>query len=145
MQKSLILDSCVLLDILDESRARHGSAAKLRDHILTESITLREPTHCMFEVCARLKNPDYRRGMKLSRQLTISAPLSIQLVSIDEKFFQDYYSDSLPYLKGGDLIFLALALKDREILITEDGELKKKSCAVGIRAYSIDEYLALIP
>lgn len=142
--KKLVIDTCVLLDILDEARPRHPSAAKLRDYVRNGGVTIRTPMHALFEISAQMKNPDYRRTMKMSSALTESSPLCLDFVPIDESFFQSYYTSELPYLKGGDLIFLALAHKEKLPLITEDGLLRKKSASIGIQVYSIDEFLSVI-
>lgn len=138
----VVFDTCVLLDIIDEARPRHAAAAKLRDYIKSAGVTVRAPMHALFEISARLKNPDYRRTMKVSKALTKSSPLDLDFVPIDEAFFQNYYSTDLPYLKGGDLIFLALAHKERLPLVTEDGHLWRKSLSIGVAVFSIDEFLA---
>ncbi|MBL9178536.1 MAG: PIN domain-containing protein [Verrucomicrobiaceae bacterium] len=138
----VVIDTCVLLDIIDENRPRHAGAAKLWDYIRGAGVTVRTPMHALFEISARLKNPDYRLTMKMSKALTKSSPLHLDFVPIDESFFQNYYSTDLPYIKGGDLIFLALAHKENLPLITEDGDLRKKSSSIGVAVYSIDEFLA---
>ena len=142
--KKLVIDTCVLLDILDEARTRHASAAKLRDYVRSGGVTVRAPMHALFEISAQLKNPDYRRTLKMTKALTDISPLRLDFVPIDEAFFENYYTSELPYLKGGDLIFLALAHKEKLPLITEDGALRKKSASIGIQVYSIDEFLAAI-
>ena len=47
-------------------------------------------------------------------------PLGVEIIPIDMDFVHNYMDHNLPYMKAGDLIFVAIAKKEKLALLTED-------------------------
>lgn len=100
------------------------------------------PAHALFEVAAAVRQ-EARRGASDEHLFHTEAnPLDIDSVVIDDAFFARAYSPDLPYLKGGDMIFMALARLEGLPLVTEDQKLLLRSRDAGVVSYCVDEYLA---
>jgi predicted nucleic acid-binding protein len=98
--------------------------------------------HAFFELAAAMKTEKVAGRLTISKAFTDSAPFPLTFVPIDEHFFTHYFDETLPPIKAGDLIFLALAKGSGAALISEDQQLLQAAKECGVVAYSIDEYLA---
>jgi predicted nucleic acid-binding protein len=79
--------------------------------------------------------------LQFNTAISENDPLQITPIPIDETFVTKYYAVDLPYLKAGDLIFVAMAKGDGSVLITEDDTQYKKAKEAGVTVYRIKEYL----
>lgn len=73
-------------------------------------------------------------------EITEDNPFTILPVPIDQRFYEHYRDPTLPYIKAGDFIFLAMAKRDRCPLISEDGKLRNRAREAGVSVFSIDEF-----
>ena len=140
----LIIDTCVLLDILISSRARHEEAQKLADYLHTSDRTAEVPIHAVFEIRSGWKNEEMQaspKALPVSTRHIKETPFQIVTIDIDQEFIDEYYRPDLPYLKAGDMIFVAMAKGDGKPLITEDEEMYKKAQTFDVEVYKIQEFL----
>lgn len=131
----IIIDTCVIIDMVDKNRPRHSEASELTKYLTENQLRIRFPCYGFFEI-----------GSALRRSYTdvshwFDETLYYDAVAIDPDFIVKYYSRDLPYMKAGDSIFLAMAKVDGADLITEDNDLYKKAKVFGVNVYRISEYL----
>lgn len=140
---TIVLDTCVLVDMFMSSRPRHRQAIELRSLIRAKSIRVRIPAFAMFEVTHAI-----RQEKRLSNGVLLSGSeageangLSVELVAIDEAFIQRHLTLDLPETRAGDLVFLALAKGESMPLVTEDIPFRTIAAKAGVSVFGIDEYL----
>jgi len=100
--------------------------------------------YALFEISCALKNKKINSTsgiLQMSRDINESNPLSVEPIPIDQDFINKYLNPELPYMKAGDLIFVAMAKADEGILITEDNDQYNKAKSCGIKSYRIKEFL----
>lgn len=137
----IVLDTSVLVDIWLTNRARHSDALRLVRLLSNRGIRVATPAHALFELAAAVRQEHRHGATDQNLHHTAANPLAIDSVVIDDAFFERAYAPDLPYLKGSDMIFMALARVDRLPLITEDEKLLMRSREAGVAAYRISEYL----
>lgn len=137
----IVVDSSVLVDIFHKESVRHKEAIQLLNCIQTKNIEILVPLHAIIEVSAAIKRQRIDGPTSLFEGLTEHNPLRITTFPIDNTFLNTYFSPTLPYLKSGDLIFLALANGEKVPLITEDKKLIEKSKEIGVEVYRISDFI----
>jgi predicted nucleic acid-binding protein len=140
----VVLDTSVLVDIFLTSNPRHAKASGMKRLIASAGLKVRLPAHGMFELAAAMKQQKISangRALVFNPAISEADPLHIEPVAVDEKFFEDYFSVDLPYLKGGDLIFVALAKGDGIDLVTEDKKQYAAAKQAGVSVFDIEEYI----
>lgn len=106
---------------------------------------MRVPMLALFELASASKQEKVAAGgdkLRFSETFTTEDPFPIDAVPIDEGFLHKYNLQDLPYLKSGDLIFVAMARVDDDILITGDDKQLMRAREAGVRALKIEEFLA---
>jgi predicted nucleic acid-binding protein len=141
MDKPLVIDTGVLVDIFLETRPRHTEAKKIGKYVAENRIRVKLPMHRMFELTCAIRNEGMSSPIKIQRTITEDAPLHFEAINIDEGFFSKYFDPDIPYLKAGDLIFVSLAKGDGANLITEDNNQYKVAKAAGVKVYRIKEFI----
>jgi predicted nucleic acid-binding protein len=139
--KPIILDTDVLVAIFVAPEKNHHNAKELADYLIDENIQPRIPMHGYFQLACALRRKGIERTLEFQDAITEDRPIRINFVDIDQKFIERYDDPSLPYIKSGDFIFLAMARKDNAILITEDDKLYKKAVEAGIEVYKVKPFL----
>ena len=140
----IIVDTNVIVDMFLEDRSRHSAAMELKKYLDSNDVRIRIPMHAYFEIGAAIQNEALISSPSLLRpssDITIDAPLRVDPIPIDMEFMKKYFHIKLPYIKAGDLIFLAMAKGEDAMLITEDDEQYEKAKAAGIKTYRISEFL----
>jgi rRNA-processing protein FCF1 len=138
----VILDTCVIIDIFEKTRSRHEIAKSLGDFLIEKNVKVVIPIFSLFEIHSAVGEIRNEHGSLLfQNSITKKRCLPLNVVSMDDGFFQKYYNPALPYTKAGDLILLSMAEKDKLLLITEDVGLLKKAKQVGVSAYTIKEFM----
>ncbi len=69
----------------------------------------------------------------------------IKLIHIDRPFIEKYAMADIPYIKAGDHIFVAIAMKDDYTLITSDAKMIDVSKNCGIRVFKPAEFTDEFP
>lgn len=105
MTNTLIIDTCVLLDIFIPSRPRHSVAKVLAQKLKENAIVIRIPITSFFELSSAKKNINILANtpVPFDEYFSEANGLKIELIALDEKFMEDYLNISLPYLKANDL------------------------------------------
>ena len=137
----IILDTSVLVAIFMETEENHQHAKKLGDYLVDKNIWSNFPMHGFFELSSALKHKGIKGTFKLHEGFPEEKPFGLKFINIDQKFFEEYHDLSLPYIKGGDMIFLSMDKKDNAILITEDDKLHKRAIEAGIEVYKVKPFL----
>ena len=65
----------------------------------------------------------------------------ITLIHIDKAFIKKYAMANIPYIKGGDHIFIIIAKIDNYTLITSDKKAISVSKECGVRVFEPEEFL----
>ncbi|MFA4846251.1 MAG: PIN domain-containing protein [Patescibacteria group bacterium] len=140
--KEIILDTCVIIDIFEKTRPRHEKAKKVSDWIIENNVSLVLPITSRFEIDRTLVNIQQQNGiLHMQDGITKERPHIIKEYNVDVGFFQKYFDPSLPYIKAGDYILMAMAKKDKLPLITEDTTLYNKSKEAGVEVFTEEEFL----
>lgn len=144
-----VVDTCVVIDMILSTRARHNAATRLVHHFWDIGMTFPFPLSALFEVQSALRQEG--REVTWNQEDAIQpgpgvtrTPLPLALVSVDMDFFNYFFDPALPNVRAGDLIFLSMAAKYSAPLITEDNDLHKEATAAGLQTFRIDEYLEAI-
>lgn len=143
MEKVLVIDSSVLVDMFVEDEPRHAKALKIANYLVEKGIRPMVPMHQLFELYAAIKNIGLVKGsLNLEKSFQLANPIAFETVDITEAFLQHYFDPALPYIKAGDLIILSVAKRENANFITEDKKLYKAATNAGVKAYTIDEFIA---
>ena len=139
---SAVIDTCVMIDMLMSTRARHAEAMRLRVQLARLGVIARLPMFAIFEINYATRQEDLQAKGVLGLQENIDgAPgIRIEFVPIDEAFVRKYFDVNLPQMRAGDLVFAALAKGDALPLVTEDKTLAVTAKSGGIRVLSTAEY-----
>src|SRR5688500_887924 len=113
----VVLDTSVLMDCLFEDRAGHENAVRMACELAPQYVTAFVPAHSFFELVSAVSC--HRRVDQ--KPLALGAlgkalPFEWVIVTIDLAFVQEYLiapaaAGVLIDLKGGDMIFVALAFR----------------------------------
>ena len=144
--KVVIVDASVLVDFVLENSPRHNGAVRLFTFLLKHQIRVRIPFHAAFEhMSAIRRNVWFEDGQQAPHARQDNQGLQVQLfaVPIDNAFIERYPTVGLPYMKAGDLLYLAMAKADGAPLITEDQELYDKAQKAGITTFKVSEYVLM--
>lgn len=147
----VVLDTCVVGDLLFHERPRHESAVKLAAVLGETKRTALIPAHAYFELVC-LAGSERRRAnntpLTAVGKRSALLPFEHTVVAIDLNFVQHYLLDlaaSAPALfevrGGADMIFAAIALRHGAVLISEDAALLRTALASGVDAVDIQTYL----
>jgi hypothetical protein len=142
----LVVDTCVLMDMMFVHRARHAEADKMRQLLAKEPHAIVFPMHAHFEILSAAACDKKR----LAKLLDLAQPFNdiIDLVlepkAIDLEFVKNYFPQQFIDLKSGDMIFVGIALKESIPLVTEDSKMCAEAKRVGIETYTISEYVAAL-
>ena len=143
----IVIDTCVLIDILISGRSRHDKAILLANKLADDTLKCGIPMHCMFELVSAVRSEFNSKGAPLKSDfIDEKIPFEFELIPIDDSFLKKYLFETLKKkilvkLKAGDMIFVLLAMRHDAILITEDKPMKKTAESLGLKAVSIKEYL----
>ncbi len=144
----IVMDTCVIFDLLFSERERHADAKKLAELLCKASRHAIIPAHAFFEIVSALAAEKRRRQAPLTAvgSRTALLPFPNTVVSIDLAFVNDYLiaplaSGRFINVSGADMIFVAIALKHGLTLISEDEPLRKRAKDSGVSAMSVSEYI----
>ena len=133
----VVVDTCVIVDMLVASRPRHKQADLLRRLFSERKIRARIPYFAIFEISHALRQEKRLSEAKFLADEEIPA----ELVPVDREFLKAYFDETLPEMRAGDLVFASMAHVDKLPLVTEDAGLAKSARAAGIDVKSIAEML----
>lgn len=146
----VVLDTSVLMDCMFRERPGHDRAIRLARVLQSEGNAVFIPAHFYYEfVSAVLCELRVREKPLTMGELKGKIPFRTFVVTIDERFAIDHLvspfaAGRMINLKGGDMIFAALALGQAIPLITEDRKMLSEVRRLGGGGFTIDEYLGQI-
>jgi hypothetical protein len=143
---NIVLDANILADYLLTFRPRHKAAVDLFQRLENRKYTLHMPAHAYLELFSTVisewrTDPDKVVLKKLFHPRT-GRP--IEVVDINLKFVMNHLIRPMPQLKGGDLPYALLSIRNGMLLITEDLKLKRETNRCGGKAASILEAGSLL-
>ncbi len=96
-----VLDCNILVDLFLKRRPRNQVADVLANFLARERITVRIPMHAMFELASALsQEADNPENFKISPRFTFEQSFAFVTVDIDQAFFQQYFREDFPLLRG---------------------------------------------
>lgn len=149
----VVMDTCILMDLLFAHRPAHLQAKRLAEVLNASQCTVFLPAHSYFELVSAMacqKRHSLNTPVLVGKREEL-LPFHTVVVSIDLQFVEDYLiwaarEGHVIDLKGGDMIFVALALRQKIALLSEDEKLRKAARKHDVAAFGIDEYLSrLLP
>lgn len=151
----VVLDACVMLDMMLATRPRHDSARALADLLVARHVTVHCPATVLVEMfAAAAQEFKAREGvpMPTGRAFADIWPFDFFVIPIDEKFVDQFVmphgvipADAFP--RGGDLPYLFIALTHDMPLITEDRGLRQvadrlKAAGFTLEAWDMDDAMS---
>jgi predicted nucleic acid-binding protein len=141
LDEGVILDTQVLIDFAFQHRPRHEAAVRLFESLRSTDIPVVIPGHAIFEYQSAFRQASNDPSSELAPQARSAQLYHLYPVSIDQALFDASARFSLPRLRGGDLVFVALAAVLERPLVTEDSEIRGKAAELQVSVHSINEYL----
>jgi predicted nucleic acid-binding protein len=139
-ESTVVVDATFLTDLFLSSRVRNPFAVRASKILMGKRARVIAPYHSIFEVSSAL------RWEKAHAKAFVPCPdlkdFRYLALNIDKAFLEKYLDTSLPRLKAGDSLYLAVAKKESAILITNDSELGKVGNSCGVEALTVEEFVA---
>ncbi len=139
-ENGVLFDNSVLYAVFDTKDHFHKKAKMLYKKCLSRSKRIWVPAHTWFE----FNSTRLRRILSDEASFDVGIEIEINVLHIEEAFLERYYITDLPYIKGADYIYMAVAYVEELPLITQDGQLLSETKKEYIKAYTIDEYTSLL-
>lgn len=145
MEKEIVVDTKVILDILVTSRPGHRFGKLIGVYLIDNAIRITVPMHAMFEIKSGLLEAKQEAKIKgeslqLNEDISESTPLQYNFIPIDRAFFEKYFDPELPHIQAGDYMNLALAKHDALTLLTDDPNQYALAKTSGIKVYNSEEF-----
>lgn len=135
----LLVDSCVFIDAFDLRSPHHAESLAFLEDLRRRAVLITMPAHGWFEVqCTFQRIVTEKRYVGPTIQGQMKYP--VELVHIDASFIQKYAMADIPYIKGSDHIFVAIAKVNGYPLVTSDSKMKEVSKQCGIRVFTPVEF-----
>ena len=144
----VVLDTAVLMDRLFSDRRQYTEAVRLAQRLADLRSTAFIPAHAYFELASAVACQKRVHGKPLTLGVfKRMLPFEWFVVSINLAFVNEYLISPLADgvfidLKGGDMIFVALAHRYGLRLITEDSKMLSVARQIGFTAMRISDYLS---
>jgi len=136
----VLVDTCVFIDAFDPDSANYTDSLQLLEELHNRQQLITMPAHAWFEVqCTfqRLTEENRFNGPTICGRMNYP----VELIHIDDKFIKKYAMVSIPYIKGGDHIFVVVAKVNNYPLITSDGKMTDVCKKCGVEVYTPKEFL----
>ena len=151
MFSRVLIDSCVLLDAYFTFRDGHQQARKLLLHLAETDAVCCMPSHAYFEqAVAAIVHFKREPGVLEQNPIdqTTIPDLKLQIVALDNEYanrlLQTLHGAAIPDLKSPDLIYFCIARDQDLTLVTEDRRLRNVARKDGLRAFHVEEALAIL-
>src|SRR6266404_4896477 len=143
--RTVIADTSVIMDMFFVHRPNHTIAARLAALFIERNVVCRLPMHGFFEISSAVMCEKRVHGSlagKGTSQINEKSPLSLDPIPIDQAFINKYMQDTMPDLKSGDMIYVAMARVDELPLITEDRKMRNEATRMGVFCLTAEECIA---
>jgi hypothetical protein len=144
----VVLDTCILMDLLFAERAGHAAAVRLGEVLRASGVRALIPVHAAFEFLSAAASEVRRRGapLTLTRKPDDLLPFEVALVVLDLNFLTEcllapLQAGTFHDVSGGDMIFAVIAHRHDLVLVSADEPLRRKAARTGIVVVSADEYM----
>lgn len=141
----VVIDACALLNIMLQDQPAYDDGQRALAKIREWQLVIAVPMHVLFEVeCMMMRKNQLEGGVGAgSPALSEETPLWFLPVAIDEVFVRRYRDPTLPYVKAGDFMYMAMAKREAAPLITEDRQLYGAARRAGMQAVFLKEFADL--
>lgn len=133
----IVLDSNVLISILNIDDANHPAAAELIARLNGGAHVIYAPVTYLWDMDAYLRHPDKSRTHRQSA----TADLKITTCDVTSGLYARTYSREMAFIKGADRIFVSLAKDQGAPLVTNDKQLLGNAAKLGVQAVSVNDLL----
>ena len=134
----IVLDSCTLIAATNLNDPNHAVSAALINRLKANDYTIIAPVTQLWDVVAYSHHPE--KSKTHTPDLDVS--FSIQHHDITHNLFVETYSPAMTAIKGPDGIFVSLAKAKGLPLITADRQILKNAHLLGVRAISVEDFVA---
>lgn len=139
---TIVVDTSVMVDMLLSIRTRHPEALTLAKQFRHFGFQPTLPCHAFFEIATAIRNERMQKEGKISMGIfTKEFPLGVKIIPIDMQFVHEHIDHTIPYMKAGDLIFVAIAKKQGLAIVTEDKLQYERATQGGVKAFTIKQFL----
>ncbi len=145
MEKEIVVDTSVILDILVTTRPGHRFGKLIGVYLIDNGVKISVPMHALFEIRSGLlhaKKDANALGshFTLNEDVSESTPLQYNFIPIDQAFFAKYFDPALPHIKAGDYMNVAYAKVNDLTLLTDDPTQYAAAVQVGVKVYNSEEF-----
>jgi predicted nucleic acid-binding protein len=145
MQKEIVIDTSIILDILLTSRPGHRFGKLIGVYLIDNGVRITVPLHAMFEIKSALLHAKHDAAAKggeirINEDVSESTPLQYNFIPIDNAFFEKYFDAELPHIKAGDYMNVALAKADGLTLLTDDPVQYDAAKEAGVKVHNSEEF-----
>jgi predicted nucleic acid-binding protein len=145
MDKEIVVDTSVILDILVTSRPGHRFGKLIGVYLIDNGVRITVPMHALFEIKSGVleaKREAIAKGgtLQINEDVSESTPLKYNFIPVDNAFFEKYFLPELPHIKAGDYMFIALAKVDGLTLLTDDAAQYAIAKEAGVTVYNSEEF-----
>jgi predicted nucleic acid-binding protein len=145
MEKEIVIDTGVILDILVTSRPGHKFGKLIGVYLVDNGIRITVPMHAMFEIKSGLLHAKeiakvHGGELQLNEDVSETTPLQYNFIPIDQAFFDKYFDAELPHIKAGDYMNVALAKANGLTLVTGDPDQYATAKEAGVKTFNAEEF-----
>lgn len=124
MNKSVLLDTCFLISLVDDSRENHAKAVEFYKYFIDERIAMILSSIVTSEFCVKQEFTDL--PLSNFKMLPFNIPDSYNITSIFGSFFSDNYPQCRVAVKDDYKITSQCSFNKIDYFITEDSKFYKK-------------------
>lgn len=141
----IVVDANALINMMFQDQPAYEDGQRALAKIREWRLVIAVPMHLLFEIeCMTMRKNQLERGMGATGPaLSEDAPLWFLPIAIDEVFVRRYRDPSLPYIKAGDFMYMAMAKREAAPLITQDGRLYSAARRAGMSVVRLREFADL--
>lgn len=141
----IVVDADALLNIMLQDQPAYHDGQRALAKIREWHLVIAVPMHVLFEIeCVMMRMNQLEGGVGAgSPALSEETPLWLLPVAIDDVFVRRYRDPTLPYVKAGDFMYMAMAKREAAPLITEDKQLYGAAQRAGMQVVRLKEFADL--
>jgi rRNA-processing protein FCF1 len=136
-----IVDANVLIDCFQQDSIYRDPSLRFVELMVREKRLITVPAHGWFEVWCALHRLSEIDRKYLPPIFAGQMQLPLELVHIDDQFIRRYGNVRIPFIKGGDHIYLVVAHVNHYRLVTRDGKMRRIATDLGVDVSSPAEYV----
>lgn len=134
----IVLDSCTLIAATNLNDPNHVASLALIGRLKADGYKIIAPVTQLWDVAAYNNHPEKSK----KHVPDLDAAFAVEHHDVTHNLFIDTYSPAMTAIKGPDRIFVSLAKAKGLPLITDDGQILKNAKVLGVRAISVEDFVA---